>query len=282
MEADFTLVPHGGLGNRILAICSVITYCKQHNKSLKIIWFKDQGLNCSVKELMFINPEIENVEMYDAKFTDLILRDNPRRRNLWIPKFFQFFLFDRKIYPDELVQVLCYHTKSDFGDLDKYKHIFMVNWGCFWKEPEMWKAISVTSSIKGKVDEVLKLFNGTKRLIGIHIRQTDHVDAINASPIELFVNKIQEEIDLYKDTVRFYLASDSLHVKNEIVAKFGDKIITSMKQTSRNNKEGIIEAFVEMNVLAQTHKIYASYSSTFSLTAHYLSGNDFEVLVKTE
>lgn len=35
MEADFTLVPFGGLGNRMYAICSAIAYCQKNKKSLK-------------------------------------------------------------------------------------------------------------------------------------------------------------------------------------------------------------------------------------------------------
>jgi len=277
MEADFTLIPIGGLGNRINAICSVIVFCKKFNKSLKIIWFKDHGLNCSVKELMSINPDLDNIQMEDAKFSDFILRDNPRRKNLWIPKFFQFFLFDRRIYKNEVSQVLSTFVKSDFGKLDKYKHVFMINWGKFWCEPDMWKSITIKPQIKNRAEEIIKSFGNVKRLVGIHVRRTDHLWSIRNSPTELFVKKIQKEINLYRENVRFYLASDSLEVKNEIVSIFGDKIITSVKQTNRDTKEGIIDAFIEMNVLAMTDKIYAPGSS-FSETAHFLSNNEFEIV----
>ena len=279
MEADFTLVPHGGLGNRIQAICSVISYCKKHNKSLKIIWFKDHNLNCTVNKLMFINPILSNVQMVDANFFDLLLRDNPRRKNFWIPKLFQYFLFDKKLYINDVAQVLSYQLKPDFGDLSKYKHIFMVNWGCIWRDSEMWKSIIIDPQIIIKVDEVMKSLN-RKRRVGIHVRQTDHWFAIQNSPIELFIKKIQEEIDLYGNNVCFYLASDSLEVKNKIISLFGEKIITSKKKTSRNNKAGIIEAFIEMIVLSKTDKIYASYGSSFSETAHYLSDNEYETVRK--
>ena len=147
----------------------------------------------------------------------------------------------------------------------------------FWTAPEMWKAIVIAPQIKQQVAEVAKVFKG-KRAIGIHIRRTDNAFSIKESPTELFIKKIQEEIDIYKDDVCFYLASDSLDVKNEIVSIFGNKIITFLKPTSRNKKDGIIEAFVEMNVLSQTDKIYASFCSSFSETAHFLSNNEFEVL----
>ena len=278
MEADFTLVPIGGLGNRINAICSAIAYCKQRNKSLKILWFKDPGLYCSIKELFFIDPELTNIQMIDAKFSDFIFRDNPRKKNFWIPKIFQYFLYDRRIYEKEVCNVVSLFENPDFGYIDEYKHIFMVSYWRFWLDSEMWKYIVITPQIKQKVAEITKLFRESKRIIGIHIRRTDNRLSIKESPTKLFINKIQEEIDQYQDDVRFYLATDSLEEKHNLIAQFGDKIITSMKQPSRSNKEGITDAFVEMNLLAQTNKIYASFCSSFSETAHLLSNNEFEIL----
>ena len=278
MEADFTLVPIGGLGNRINAICSSIAYCKQKNKSLNILWFKDPGLNCSINELMYIDPRLTNVQMVDAKFSDFIFRANPRKKNFWMPKIFQYFLFDRRMYENEVYKVVSTFEKPDFGCIDDFKHIFMVSYWRFWLDPDMWNSIVIAPQIQQKVSEITTSFKDNKRIIGIHIRRTDNPYSIKESPTGLFIKKIQEEIDIYKDDVRFYLASDSLEEKKTIVTTFGNKIITSMKQPSRNNKEGIIDAFVEMNVLSQTDKIYAPFCTSFSETAHLLSNNEFEVL----
>ena len=158
MEADFTLVPNGGLGNRINAICSAVSYCKQKNKSLKILWFKDKGLNCSFKELFYINPAIKNVKMDDAGFLDLILRDNPRKRNLWIPQIFQYFLYDRRIYIPEVYQAMVTGKKPFFGGIDDYEHLFMVSYWRFWTEKEMWKYIVIAPHIKNKADDIVKKF----------------------------------------------------------------------------------------------------------------------------
>jgi len=278
MEADFTLVPHGGLGNRIYAICSAIAYCSKKGKSLKILWFKDHYLYCPVSELMSIDPRLTNVQMYDGRLSDFILRDNPRRKNFWIPQFFQYFLFDRRIYFNEVYQESLSCRKPYFGGIDHYKHIFMVSYWKFWEEPDMWKSIVIAPQISQKVAEIVKSMDAYQRIIGIHIRRTDNIYSIKESPSDLFLQKIQEEIDLHKGNVCFYVASDSLEEKKQLLARFGDQIITSLKQTSRNKKEGIIDAFVEMNVLSQTDKIYASFCSSFSDVAHLFSNNEFEVV----
>ena len=277
MEADFTLVPIGGLGNRMNALCSAIAYCCKRNKTLKILWFKDPGLTCSIKELFSIDPRLTNVQMTDAQFSDFLLRAYPRKKNFWIPKIFQYFLFDRRIYVKEFYDVVTARIKPDFGDLDKYKHIFMVSYWKYWKEPDMMNSIVISPSIIQKATEIINSLREYKRIVGIHIRRTDSTDSIRKSPTNLFIHKIQDEIDIYKDKVCFYLASDSLEEKHKMIERFGNKIKTSLKPTSRNNKEGIVDALVEMNVLSYTDKLYGSYSS-FSETAHLLSNNEFEEL----
>ncbi|MFV0581712.1 MAG: hypothetical protein ACK5N4_06665 [Parabacteroides gordonii] len=281
MEADFTLVPFGGLGNRMYAICSAIAYCQKNKKSLKIIWFRDHNLNCSVSDLFTISAEMEFVDLKDASLMDLILRDNPRRRNLWIPKFFQRFLFDRRIYVPEVYDVVSIHKKESFGDLEKFKHIFMVSYWYFYSTPNMWKPITINPKIEVRVNEIMeKCRKSNSRVIGVHIRRTDNIYSIKESPTELFIFKMEEEVKHNKGNVCFYLASDSLEVKKELVSRFGNQIITSMKPTSRNNKQGIIDAFVELNILSRTDKIYASSKSSFSELAHYLSNNEFEIVRK--
>ena len=68
-----TLVPIGGLGNRIEAISSVIAYCHAREIYLEVIWFKDHGLNCDFDNLFMINKSLKNIEIRNANIGDLFL-----------------------------------------------------------------------------------------------------------------------------------------------------------------------------------------------------------------
>lgn len=275
MRADFTLVPIGGLGNRINAICSAIVYCQQNNKSLEILWFKDHGLNCSVKELFKLNPDLKNIELRDAKFVDFLLRDCPRRKNLWLPKIFQYFIYDRRVYEPEFYEVI--DQKSTFVGLIESRHLFMVGWWRHWESQEMWKSIVIQPEILRRVLLVSNMF--PENVIGIHIRRTDNIHSIKYSPTELFIEVMRNEI-IHNKSVCFYVASDSMPEKTLLKDTFGDKIITQMKETSRDNMSGIIDAFVEMNILSRTKKIYASAFSSFSELASFFTGIDCVVVNK--
>ncbi len=279
MEADFTLVPIGGLGNRLYAICSAVAYCKDHRKTLKIIWFRDHNLNCPVSELFSLCPDSGQVELRDAGWSDLVLRDNPRRRNLWIPRYFQRFLFDRRIYESEVYMAMLAKDKKEnlFGDLTPFRHVFMVSYWYFYTTESMWRPIVVHPQIADIVCATMKKMDG-KRTVGVHIRRTDHIYAIKESPTELFIRKMEDEIARYGEAVCFYLASDSQEVKEEIGSRFGSKVVMMERPACRNSREGIIDGFAELQILSRTDKIYASSKSSFSELAHFFSGNDFEVV----
>lgn len=261
--ADFTLIPIGGLGNRLRAICSAIVYCKEHNKSLEIIWFKDKGLNCPYDKLFSLSPKSTLVSIKNPSFTDYLLKDHPRKKNLWIPELFQYMLFDKRIYMKELVS----YPSNEYllkQDLSSYNNIYMVSCGIYWKNDEMWTYIQPNSAIETKVDTLIREMKSN--VVGIHIRRTDCEESIMHCPRNLFEDSIDKEILNDRD-VTFYLASDSLEEKKYFKEKYGDRIVTSLHESRRDTPEGIQEAFMELLILSKTKKIYAGYSSFADLAS---------------
>ncbi len=260
----FTLVPIGGLGNRLRAICSCIVFCTEHDMKLEIIWFRDHGLNCPFDELFDLSPILHNVTIRNPRLIDYFVSDNPRRRNFWIPKFFQKFHYDRQIYMPEL---LSYKSNKDLvkQDFSKFKSIFMVSCGIYWENLNMWKYIVVNPSILEKVNSILGRLGDN--FIGVHVRRTDSVESITYSPTPLFKEFLDKE--LKKDpSVRFYLASDSLEEKKYFKDIYRDNLQTSLENVDRNSIEGICNAFVELLVLSKSKKMYAGHSSFADLASY--------------
>lgn len=92
-----TLVPIGGLANRMLAITSAIHFCLQHKVQLRIVWFRDWGMGADFHDLFELAPDMGNVEVIDAKWYHYIY-DRPRKRNLWLPYLYQKFAFGYRAY----------------------------------------------------------------------------------------------------------------------------------------------------------------------------------------
>lgn len=252
-----TLVPKGGLGNRINAICSAIAYCRQKNRPLEIVWFNEFGMRCDYERLFTLAVDSSLIQIRNARPADYLFRDQPRKKNFWIPAFFEKLIFDKCIYWYKGFDVE--NKRPPFSnELEQYKNLLLMICGRYWESPDMWKVIRPAPLIKELVAERTKDF--PQNTIGIHIRRTDNMYTIRYSPTELYIQAMEEEIR--KDgTVRFYLASDSIEEKQRLTALFGERIITSFDQTTRETEEGIIDAFVEMNILGSCRKICAGNSS---------------------
>jgi hypothetical protein len=199
------------------------------------------------------------------------LRDKPRKRNLYLSRLFQKHIYSKCIYyyDNDFEAQKDNHPASDVR-LDSFDDIYLLACWKYWESPEMYGCIKLCPDIVQKTKAITSTF--PENIIGIHIRRTDHTYIIQHSPTELFIDAIENEIKNDSE-VKFYLASDSMDEKKNLLNLYGDRIITSMKASKRNTETGIIDAFVEMNVLSRTKKIYAGDSS-FAHIASKLSGTD--------
>jgi hypothetical protein len=170
----------------------------------------------------------------------------------------------------------------DFFNWAKNKNIFITAYslfyplssfsfsGCF--VPKDW--------IQQRIREQYNLFN--KHTVGVHIRRTDNVCSISKSPTELFINRMNDEIQRHPETL-FYLATDSQEEKLRMRSTFGARIITLDldKEISRITPTGIENAVVDLFLLSQTNKIIGSVYSSYTEMAAELS--DIEcIIMKSE
>lgn len=274
---DLTLVPVGGLANRMKAIDAAINIVKELKCDLHIIWFKDNGLNCPFNKL-FQPINSQNIELKEAKILDSIALDRPRKHNLWIPKLFHHILFDKCIYEEEVTKL--FYNHFDFCTWAKGQKNYLAS--CVYFQPNKdghpFHIFHPIDSLQNRIDAICQSFGN--HTIGIHIRRTDNITSIKESPTELFIERIQKEIAVNPD-VQFYLASDSENEKRILKEIFGQRIITSIERTSRNSLQGMQDALVELYVLSKTKQILGSVKSSFSETAAQINGIPCELLTRS-
>ncbi len=258
-----TLVPIGGLGNRIMAITSAIDFCRKQKLRLCIYWFKDWGMGANFHDLFKLRGNDVDIKVVDAQWFHL-LYDRPRKKNLWFPLLYQHFVFDTCLYEqwlakeDNVVHML--------DRLKKSNKPYLVYWS---KIPGLVCDLDYlvpAKLVKKLVQEQIVSFSANT--VGVHIRRTDHALAITNSPLSWFIEKMEGEIKFNPD-VKFYVASDSLIEKKKLIDCFCNRIITMVKEVDRSSKQGIIEGLAEIYLLAATSKIYGSYNSSFSVIASW-------------
>lgn len=276
-KKSITLVPVGGLANRMRAIASAVELSRICNCHLDIFWFRDKGLNCPFHEL-FCDINSENVTLYEETPVNKIIYDRPRKRNLWIPILAQELIFNECIYEDE-VKEYC-HNVSYFESSVNRGKLYIAS--CY---PLIEYSDTVLSGLftpSGNIKPVVasRISDMSEYRIGVHIRRTDNTVSIKNSPDELFYKAIDDEIRNNGSTT-IYLATDSEEVKSSFKNKYGTRLFTSSQVVDRNSVSGISEAVSEMYILSMMNKIYGSWGSTYSEVAAALGGIPITILRKT-
>mgnify|MGYP003623221184 FL=1 len=160
----------------------------------------------------------------------------------------------------------------------EYKNIYLASFWGNYPLSSNYNVFKPINTLSQKINEISSQF--TKYTIGIHIRRTDHINAIGKSPTELFIEKMKNELNKNENT-HFYLASDSIEEKQTLKNTFGDKLITSFDETHRDTKKGIQDSLIDLYALSRTSHIYGSYDSSFSQTAALISNIGFTEIYKT-
>lgn len=270
-----TFVPVGGLANRMRAVASAVTLAAKTDSKLSIIWFQDWALNAPFNQLF--KPIDRTVAcLRDASRLDYALLDRPRSKNLHFPLLYQKLSFRSCLY-ERSITPLC-NANFDFEAWAKQGQcVYMASYTAFQQYDDAWinRLFVPVDEITGEVER--RCCNFAEEMIGVHIRRTDNAASIQQSPIELFYQKLDQDIK-GNDQVGIYLATDSEEVKKAMKERYGNRLFSSDKQADRGSLEGIRDGVTDMYTLARTRKIYGSFQSSFSDMAAQIGGVPLEIV----
>ena len=265
-----TLVPRAGLCNRLNAILSGLAYKEKYpNVELTILWHKWFHCNCRFKDLFKQLPS-QYPPVQELMWQ---IKDIPGHKlNFGIPQKLRHLWYDCSILDKD--------SADCFDELTKgMEKVYVCHANRFCKEEthqDLAKFFFPTDELQNRIDEVTKNWND-KNVIGLHIRRTDNINAINKSPIELFYKIIDEELSKDNDAL-FYIASDEKVVKETMSKRYGNHIISIPLCLKRNCKQGMKDAVVDLFCLGKTNKIYGSAHSTYSTFAAELFGTKITIV----
>jgi hypothetical protein len=269
------LQPHSGLANRLRVIVSALSFSEKVNQDLVIYWEKDSGLNCDFFELYSSN------EKLDVRKPDIKVRILDKMKNKGIFKllFNKLYKIDFSLFDNDFRRFV-WNRGDDHIDMSlipknvRNYHIKVCNEFSF--DASYLQYLKPAKNIQTLINEAIDQFPA--KIIGVHIRRTDNDIAIEESPVYLFVERIKK--DLVSDPeMHYFLATDDPTVEEELMKLFPSRIFSLKKNFTRDSKEGIIGAMLDLYCLAATTKIYGSYWSSFSALAARI-GNIQLIVIK--
>lgn len=270
-----TLVPLGGLGNRMRAVASAIQVACETGCRIRIAWRATNDCNARWEDL-FQPIDTAALGLSDGQLTidDGTLADAPASRgNLWLPT-----LLRKGKY---VYQNSCYrpHADEPVGALLNKGNVYIATYYAFADySNEFLQQIFVPNTLLAqKIAQTIASF--TPDTIGIHIRRTDNRQSITESPLTAFHKRMDQAL-ANGEADRLFLCTDDLAVREHLVATYADRILCRRIKLRRDSTEAIQDAVVDLWCLSRTKLILGSYYSSFSDTAAELGRATLEVVRK--
>jgi len=140
--------------------------------------------------------------------------------------------------------------------------------------------IKPIDSITKIVKDFQRKYN-LKNMIGVHIRRGDLADRKvspgKVSTDEKFIKRMKKLVEK-NPKIKFFLATDSAEVENEMEKIFGDRIIKYQKTSFvRTDTKATQEGLIDLLLLSKTRHILGTYGSTFTEMAWWFGGCEAKV-----
>lgn len=274
-EPMIIIEPCAGLGNRLLGLGSAYAVAKKLDRKLVVMWKREVGCNIRFQELFDLPFEVVEISENGLKKEPVAQILGDRAKKKWRNSADRFLECDEveKIKEQEGYEGL-------FRLIEQTPVIYLKAFGPICEvTAESYSFVKPSKNIEEKGAYLFRELTG--QCVGVHVRRTDHTEAIANSPLALFAERMKKELETAADT-SFFVATDDKEVRRELKELLPDaKLIFPQSDViDRDSKEGIEEAFIEMLALSKCRKILGSYNSTFSLLPSYIGNIPLETVHK--
>ncbi len=255
--------PTGGLCNRLRAIDSAVSLARALQRKLIVIWYHDRDLATNFHHLF--DPLTEVARIIDVRGFMM------KRVIHFIIRFLSSpFVPGCFIGEDEACSVA---NSSSLFDCVKNERLVYIKschyyypvdcpYAVFQPKKEIWREI---------------LCYRTDEFVGVHIRRTDNARSIQHSPVDGFIEAMQNELDRDSSS-KFFLATDDPVMEKQLMKVFPGRIYVHEKASfQRSNPLAVRDALIDLFVLANCKKLIGSYWSSFTEAAWRI--RDIEYLI---
>ena len=268
MQQKLTVVPQGGLCNRLRLLFSIMEAEAFGARNISIHWAKNAECRAWFEEL-FETVDTENLRVVHRKWWAIPIR----RQNLWVPGFIRGLMGYGRKYVNYLPE-----SDEAFKSLLQRQRRIYISSGfslCEYSQQTM-SRLKPLPALRRRIDELVARCG--ERAIGVHIRRTDNVVSMQHSTPDGFRRAMWRAIQQHPEA-RFFLATDDAVLKAELLSEFGERIVTQQTEVRRDTVEGMRDAVVDLWCLAATQRIIGSYWSSFTDIAAEFGGISAEIVM---
>ncbi|MDO4695481.1 hypothetical protein [Porphyromonas sp.] len=272
-----TLVPKGGLTDRLKVIASAISLALEAETRMDIIWFSDERLYCPSYRLFTLDPMLEEAGIFirEATAKDWFFNDLPQTGNGFLSYPFLFFRYDRCFSPKD-IRSICENGQEQLLSLFRGReHILISSETSLGDHRNMFDLMKASVEVKNAFQS--NISDWSDNVVGVHLDSCRKNDVCHHNPIELFIKRMQGMIE-DDPSVSFFIASDMPEERERLSTVFAGRIFMPHTVSLLNTPKGCINAFGELLALSQTKHILSTKGGSFSQVAALIGNISLETL----
>ena len=283
MKKFFVVEPVGGLCNRMNVIKFAYLFSKNYNYRLIVLWNNNHDLRCDFNDI-FLKSDYDVISL---KWPEKRIKEHIEARE-WLKIVYSLFFWGTyKILHRFLKKRECVinsrregQSVTNYIEESEKKILSQKGYIVYYSRhnnPNVERNYSMLQFRPEYYSQVDKLFGETnERIVGVHIRKTDHKICIERHANGVFEKKMEKELEDFPDT-KFYIATDDGDELSKLNCLFPDRIICNEScRRERTSKGGVQDAIIDLIALSKTEKVFGSNGSTFSYVAAFMSGISVE------
>ena len=267
------VIPIGGLANRMRVVDSVANL-RDEGESVTILWRKDWGLGARYDSVFETCGFVKDVDRLPL-IANLAYRIGSRPSLNWLR------ILLRKAHVLLYLSEEQMDEQRDFAKSHANQHyMFCVirSWEYFCEKPRFHNECfklnpnAVFDSLRERINH---------HTVGVHIRRTDNTWSVENSPLELFEDAMEVQMEKDSET-NFLVCSDDEKVKDYFrnSPKWSGRVFSPNGELNRGSESGILQAAGEMFALSSTRLILGSYWSSFGEIAARIGDVELQIVKK--
>lgn len=275
-----------GLGNRLRAIASAMSYAKSTDRELVVVWEKDAHI-AAVFEDLFITDEIVTMSRFNPKWP---FQGYEKWDRSWLEfKFYNYMEMEgnNAIKGQVIEEDDTKHLYFKSAYIMEVSNSSTTNWDL---DNEMLRSLKPVPEVSKLVDEHTS--KGLNAMIGVHIRdRTLDRDIKNVdfgseygksastemehwrqkSSYKNFVTEMKRLI-AQDDDLKFYVATDTINVFKALQDELPGRIVFTDRDCDGRDGRCVRFALVDLLCLAKTKQLVGSNWSSFTEAASRFGG----------
>lgn len=253
MKPKLTVIPFGGLANRLRVLNSVYELSQIREFELNLLWFKKAELFADLDDLFedigmkYQLPDWLSLNLSKFFFKHIYVTKYESIYRKILSYFYDLVIFDSDIKLKSDVQLL--------SEISKNQKVFIAT--CYSFLP-----VQSFSHLRLKADLIQEIekIGIDENFIGLHIRRTDHAQIISESSDKMFEKFIEDHVHTQKS---IYLATDDIKLKTRLIQKYANHIIGINIPLERDSTAGIKAALIEIYALSRCGTLAGNLKSSF-------------------